>query len=144
MKTLLIILLVLPFNSHAKKPESDLSRAQSLWSDYRNCESEVKNESNLINCVERLIDPEVIRYEKGKLVSYLAMGFSFSELYECGEATDLLPLKKKPDEKYFCMNVLGNKSKLPGFIIVTSKKNSFKLNAIKYSDKFRPPTVEKL
>lgn len=144
MKTLLIILLVFPLTGFAKTLENDFSKAQSLWSDFRNCQSEVKNELNLINCAERLIDPDIVRYEKGKLISYLAQGFSFSELYECGEAPDLLPLIKKPGEKYFCMNVLGNTSRLPGFIIVTSKKNRFKLSAIKYNDKFQQKTVEKL
>lgn len=136
MKIILIaILMALSSNTYAKKPDNDLARAQLLWSEYKKCESEVKNELNLINCVEHLIDPEVIRYEKGKFVSYLVMGFSFSELYECGEVQDLLPFKAKPDEKYFCMNVLGNTSKLPGFIIVTSKQNNLKLRAIKYKDK---------
>ena len=138
MKKLLItFLLILPIgNAIAKKTESDLSRAQSLWSQFRDCETQIKNELNLINCVEPLISTKITRYEKGKLASFLVMGFSFSELFECGEVKNLLPLKPMPEEKYFCMNILGNKSKLPGFITITTEKENFKLNAIKYNDKF--------
>lgn len=137
MKKLLITtLLLLPLSSFAKKAESDLSRAQLIWSQFRNCESQVKNELNLINCVEPLISTKITRYEKGKLASYLIMGFSFSDLFECGDVKNLLPLKPTPEEKYFCMNVLGNKSKLPGFITIISEKEIFKINAIKYNDKF--------
>lgn len=136
MKTLLLtILFTLPFNVYAKKAESDFSRAQTLWSDFRNCESQVKNELNLINCVEGLISTKITRYEKGKLTSFLAMGFSFSDLIDCGGFKNLLPTIPNPNEKYFCMNVLGNTSKLPAFITVTSEKNKFRLNAIKYNDK---------
>lgn len=135
MKTLLALLLLSPLNSFAKKPESDFNRAQTLWSNFRACESQIKNELNLINCVDQFMSSKITRYEKGKLASYLVMGFSFSELFECKDVKDLLPLNPKGDEKYFCMNVLGNKSKLPGFITVTSEKDQFKLNSIKYNDK---------
>lgn len=135
MKTLFILLLLLPLSSFAKKPESEFSRAQALWTSFHACESQVKNELNLINCVDGIISSKINRYEKGKLVSYLVMGFSFSELFECKAVKDLLPVNPKEDEKYFCMNVLGNKSKLPGFITVTSENNKFKLNSIKYNDK---------
>ncbi|MEA9355749.1 hypothetical protein SHI21_06040 [Bacteriovorax sp. PP10] len=135
MKTLLALFLLFPLSSFAKKPESDFNRAQTLWTNFRACESQIKNELNLINCIDGYINSKITRYEKGKLASYLAMGFSFSELFECKDVKDLLPLNPKEDEKYFCMNVLGNKSKLPGFITVTSENNKFKLNSIKYNDK---------
>jgi hypothetical protein len=137
MKTLLIATFMsFPFVVLAKRDESDFSRAQTLWSDFRNCKSQVQNELKLINCVEGLMSTKITRYEKGKLTSLLAMGFSFSDLFECGEVKNLLPTKPSPDENYFCMHVLGNKSKLPGFIIVTTEKNIFRLNAIKYNDVF--------
>lgn len=135
MNLLLALLLLLPLSSFAKKPESDFARAQTLWTSFRACESQIKNELNLINCVDGMISSKITRYEKGKLASYLVMGFSFSDLFECKGVLDLLPLNPKEDEKYFCMNVLGNKSKLPGFITVRLENNKFKLNSIKYNDK---------
>jgi hypothetical protein len=132
---LFTFVFTLSFNIFAKKPETDLILAQTLWNDFRNCESQVKNELKLINCVEGLISPNISRYEKGKLTSYLVMGFSFSNLFECGEVKNLLPINPKKNKKYFCMNVLGNTSKLPGFISVTIQRNRFTLDAIKYNDK---------
>lgn len=135
MKFLLSFVLLFPLNTFAKKSESELSRAQTLWASFKACDSQVKNELNLINCLDGLISSKITRYEKGKLASYLIMGFSFSDLYDCKDVQDLLPVIPRASEKYFCMNVLGNKSKLPGFITVTLEQNKFKLNAIKYNDK---------
>lgn len=128
-------LLLLNLQAFAKAP-SEFESAQTLWRDFRNCDSLIKDELKLINCVEPLLNSKITRYEKGKLVSILAMGFSFSDLHSCEGIKDLLPLRTVKDEKYFCMDVLGNTSKLPGFITVTIENKRFKLNAIKYNDKF--------
>lgn len=135
MKTLLTFFILLPVMVYAKKPQSDFPRAQVLWTKFQACESQIKNELDFINCVDEIISSKITRYEKGKLASYLVMGFSFSELFECGDVKNLLPLNPKEGEKYFCMHVLGNKSKLPGFITLTSEKDKLKLNSIKYNDR---------
>lgn len=118
----------------AKPLNNDFQNATRLWKDFRACQADVKNELKLINCTESFISSKIPRYEKGKLTSMLIMGFSFSELESCDGTKNLLPEIPLKEEKYFCMNVLGNTSKLPGYIIVTIEKGQMRLNAIKYSE----------
>lgn len=134
MKLVSIIILLFPLQLFSTAT-NEFSRAQQLWKDFRQCEALVKKELDLINCVEPLINSKIPRYEKGKLASMLIMGFSFTDLHSCGNVQDLLPLKPTPGEKYFCMYVLGNTARLPGYISVTVEEERFKLNAIKYNDK---------
>lgn len=127
-----IFFLVMPLQ--AKTPANHFTQAQELWKDFRACQSLVSSELQLINCVDGLIAPQITRYEKGKLTSFLVMGFSFSDLHDCNGIKDLLPLRPVKGEEYFCMSVLGNTTKRPGFITVTADKGRLKLAAIKYND----------
>lgn len=127
-----MIAFTLSSNTFAKVAVSDFSRAQNLWTDFRACESLVKDELALLSCIDGFISSTIPRYEKGKLASFLIMRFSFSELKSCDGIKDLLPTNPKKDEKYYCMDVLGNKSKTPGFITISTEKKQFKLKAIKY------------
>lgn len=135
LTSILIFLFPLQLFATATNTTNEFSRAQQLWKDFRQCEIHVKKELALINCVEPLINSKIPRYEKGKLASMIIMGFSFSDLHSCDNVLDLLPLKPIPGEKYFCMHVLGNKARLPGYISVTVENERFKLNAIKYNDR---------
>jgi CTP:phosphocholine cytidylyltransferase-like protein len=119
---------------YAKLPAEDFLDANRLWKDFRACQADIKNELKLINCTESFINSKITRYEKGKLASMLIMGFSFSDLQSCDGVKNLLPEAPLKGEKYFCMNVLGNTSKLPGYIAVSIEKGQMKLNAIKYNE----------
>ena len=138
MKLAIILILLFPLQTFSKTSRNtdEFTRAQQLWKDFRQCEAVVKKELDFINCVEPQISSKISRYEKGKIASFLIMGFSFSDLHTCDNSKDLLPLiQENIDEKYFCMSVLGNTTRLPGYIILTAEKGRFKLNAIKYNDK---------
>lgn len=131
----LAIFILLSVSAYAKPAADDFQNASRLWKDFRACQADVKNELKLINCTESFISSKIPRYEKSKLTSMLIMGFSFSELQSCDGVKNLLPEVPLKEEKYFCMNVLGNTSKLPGFITVTLEKGQMKLNAIKYNER---------
>ncbi len=110
-----------------------LLKAQEQWSGYQSCSEQVKNELELINCLSPYLSSKITRVEKGKLASFLIMEFSFSELRICDDKKDLVPMRNVKDEIYFCMSVLGNKSKLPGYVIFEAEKNSYRIKAIKYN-----------
>lgn len=129
-----LIIACISFNSFAGTKETDANKAQKLWSDFLACGTQIKNELNLINCVDPLISSKVTRIEKVKLISYIIMEFSFSDLHSCEGIKDLLPEIGRKNEAYFCMDVLGNKTKLSGYITLTTEANKFKLKAIKYND----------
>jgi len=130
----LAVFITFSLNVYAKPAANDFQDAVRLWKDFRACQTDVKNELKLINCTEGFISSKIPRYEKGKLASMLIMGFSFSDLQSCDGIKNLLPETPSKEEKYFCMNVLGNTSKLPGYIAVSIEKGQMKLNAIKYNE----------
>lgn len=128
------VFITLSLNIYAKPATNDFQDANALWKNFRACQSDVKDEIKLINCTESFINSKITRYDKSKLTSMLIMGFAFSDLKSCDGVKNLLPEVPLKEEKYFCMDVLGNTSKLPGFIVVTIEKGQMKLNAIKYSE----------
>lgn len=135
MKLLILITLsVLSVSSYAKPGANDFLEASRLWKDFRACQADVKDELKLINCTESFISKKITRYDKSKLTSMLIMGFTFSELKSCDGVKNLLPEMFSKEEKYFCMDVLGNTSKLKGFITVIIEKDQMRLSAIKYSE----------
>lgn len=129
-----IFLIAQSITAFTKESTDDFQDASRLWKDFRACQVEVKDELKLINCTESFINSKITRYDKSKMVSLLIMGFSFSDLQSCEGTTNLLPENPQKGEKYFCMNVLGNTSKLPGYIVVSIEKKQMKINAIKYSE----------
>lgn len=133
----IIIFLVtayIPLNIFGGVSETDSQNAQKLWSTFLSCGSQSKNELSLINCVEPLLSSKITRIERVNLVSFIIMEFAFSDLHSCKGVMDLLPVLPKENEAYFCMDVLGNKSKLSGYITLTTEAKKFKLKAIKYND----------
>lgn len=133
-KITLAVFITLSLNVYAKRVANEFQDANTLWKNFRACQADVKDEVKLINCTESFINPKITRYDKSKLTSMLIMGFSFSDLKSCDGVKNLLPEVPLKEEKYYCMDVLGNHSKLPGYIIVTIEKGQMKINAIKYSE----------
>lgn len=133
-KIIFLIIVYFSSNTFAEIKEIDSGNAQKLWSAFLSCGPQSKNELSMINCVEPLISSKITRIERVKLVSYLIMEFSFSDLHSCKGVLDLLPIIPRHNEVYFCMDVLGNKSKLSGYITLTTEAKKFKLKAIKYND----------
>ena len=105
-----------------------------MWSDFTSCKTQIKNELNLINCVEPLLSSKISRPEKVNLTSFLIMEYAFSDLHNCADIHDLIPVIQKKEEHYFCMHVLGNKTKSYGFITIQIENSQLKLKAIKYND----------
>lgn len=135
MKIIIFLAMAyIPLNVFGGGNETDSQNAQKLWSKFLSCAPQSKNELSLINCVEPLLSSKITRIERVNLISFIIMEFSFSDLHSCKGSTDLLPVVPRENEVYFCMDVLGNKSKLSGYITLTTEAKKFKLKAIKYND----------
>lgn len=132
--TLFLLLFFLSQLLIPKTMAFEIHQAQRFWSDFLSCKTQIKNELNLINCVDPLLSSTLARPEKVKLTSFLIMEYSFSDLHSCEGIKDLLPGIPKKNETYFCMHVLGHKSKLNGYITLTMEHSKPKLKSIKYND----------
>ena len=134
MKKKLIMLLLLTYSSVVlSAPEKKLTKAQEQWTGYQSCSAQLKNELELINCLSPYLSSKITRIEKSNLASLLIMEFSFSELRECQSEKDLIPMKKGKHEVFFCMDVLGHKSKLPGYVMMEMEKKAYRIKAVKFS-----------
>lgn len=131
MKKVLIILCFFYSSMLMAIQATELQKAQEQWAGFKACSGQIKNELELINCLSPYLSSKITRIEKGRLASLLIMEFSFSELRTCAEK-DITPMKSAKNEVYFCMDVLGNKSKFPGYVTMEIEKKMHRIKTVKY------------
>lgn len=129
-------ILIMTLTSFAFLPRSQavgLSEAQKIWDRYKACEKIQQKDDLFMECLGGLVSSKFTSMERVKMASFLVMGFEFSALREC-TGGDEKPLKVQKNQFYYCMDVLGNKSKHPGYILLEKEGSKAVLTAIKYSE----------
>lgn len=130
LKTLVLTFCVSLLVS-ARAEAVDLSDAQKLWERYQACEKIQKKDDLFNECLAGIFGSKVKGMEQVKLAGYLVMGFEFSALRTCADK-DLKPLKVQKNQFFYCMDVLGNKSKNPGYVLMEQEGSKTVLTAVKY------------
>ncbi|WP_413288847.1 hypothetical protein [Bdellovibrio sp. HCB337] len=133
MLRLIFTFLLASFVLLPRSQAVELKEAQKLWDRYKACEKTQQDDDRFGECLDGVFGSKVKSMERVKLGSFLIMGYEFSALRACAKG-DLKPGNTLKTQFYYCMDVLGKKSKHPGYILLELENKKPVLTAIKYSE----------
>lgn len=117
-------------NSASADTNGDFEKAKKTWNEFRAC-GQIKGAA-LEKCLERTLGPKLDPWQKQKMSEYILMGFKFSDLRVCEERDSLVPVKTKNPPTYFCLSVLGHRSRTQGYATFQPYKSELRLTSVRY------------
>lgn len=132
IRTSLIPLLALIFYLPAFAEDSNFTKAQKTWTRFQECGKE-KSHKGIDTCLNETLAPKMDSLVKQKMTEYVMMGFKFSDLHECTEKDATQPIKPPKDMIFYCLEVLGHRSRASGYATFEKHQDQLRLTTIRYS-----------
>ena len=112
--------------------DSNFAKAQKTWARFQECGKQ-KSHNDIDNCINETLAPKMDSLVKQKMTEYVMMGFKFSDLHECNDKDSIQPVKPPKDMIFYCLDVLGHRSRASGYASFEKHRDQLRLTTIRYS-----------
>lgn len=128
---MIMLILSLLFNAPAIAAPSQVELAQKTWTEFKKC-NEARGETAIDKCLNATLAPDLDPLPRQKMTEYILMGFKFSDLHICDERDTVVPVKTKAMPIYYCLSVLGHRSRTQGYATFEKHKDGLRLTSVRY------------